>query len=152
MDVTKFLSFGDVVNVVLLEAAFPFVRDPEDNNGNRSRNSMQGRVLFANEVGLHVESHGGRCMPLFEDDSSQIETSDLDITHGTFFPWGSVISVVRVADSAEYETVWQKHRRDAEAYYTAKGAYPESSREFYGWRNSLSQADHDAAYRFPQTD
>ncbi|SDZ49450.1 hypothetical protein [Herbiconiux ginsengi] len=153
MGVAEFLSRGDVVNVILTKKAFPFVRDEEERARlNRSRDGLQGRVIFADQAGLHVHSHGGRCMPLFAEDSSKIEDADLNESHGTFFPWRSVVSVVRVADSEQYETAWQKHERDQQAFYNANGSWAESSHEFYKWRNSISQTAYDAAYNDPARD
>lgn len=152
MDVTSFLSHGDVVNVVLTEEAFPFVRDLDGSGSLRPRNGLQGRVIFVDPVGLHLYSHGGRCMPLFEEDSAKIEDSDLDPNAGTFFPWRSVVSVVKVTDTVQYGTAWQQHERDLEAFYNANGSWAESSGEFYRWRNSLSQAAYDAAYNTPRAD
>ena len=126
-EVTELLSYGDVVNVVLVEAAYPFVRSPEDEYNNRPRNGLQGRVIFADAVGLHINSHGGRCMPLFEEDSAKIDDSDLTDTAGKFFPWQSVLSVVKVTGSAEYETAWEKHERDEEAFHNGHGSFPASS-------------------------
>ncbi|MDQ1082506.1 MULTISPECIES: hypothetical protein [Microbacterium] len=153
MGVAEFLSRGDVVNVVLTEEAYPFVRDEEERARlNLDRNGLQGRVVFADQVGLHVHSHGGRCMPLFEGDSSKVEDADLDESRGTFFPWGSVVSVVRVTDSAQYEESWQKHERDEQAFYNANGSWAESGHEFFSWRNSISQTAYDAAYNGPDRD
>lgn len=146
MGVGEFLSFGDVVNVVLTEEAYPFTRDPEDSHQRRNRNGLQGRVTFADLAGILVYSHGGRCMPLFEEDSSKVELSDLEGDPGRFFPWRSVVSVAKVADSALYEEVWQKHERDLDAYVNAHDELPESSSQFYKWRNSLSQEACVAAY------
>lgn len=153
MSVTELLSRGDVVNVVLTEEAFPFARDEEESARlGTGRNSLQGRVIFADQVGLHMYSHGGRCMPLFADDSSQIEDDDLDESRGTFFPWTSVVSVKRVADSERYAVAWQSHERDQQAFYNANGSWAESSHEFYQWRNSISPTAYDAAYNGPPRD
>lgn len=150
MGVTKWLSPGDVVNVVLTEDAFPFLRDEDQSErSNPPRNSLQGRVIFADQVGLHVHSHGGRCTPLFAEDSSKIEATDLDVNRGTFFPWRSVVSVVKVVDSAQYEADWESHYRDEQAFYNANGSWAETSHEFYKWRNSISQTAYDAAYNGP---
>ncbi|WP_336624977.1 MULTISPECIES: hypothetical protein [unclassified Microbacterium] len=150
MGVAEFLSFGDVVNVVLTEEAFPFVQDPTDSRG--TRNGLQGRVIFADTVGLRVYSDGGRCMPLFADDSYKIEESSLTGNGGAFFPWSSVVSVVKVSDSERYEAEWEQHERDQEAFYNAHGSSPASSSEFYRWRNSISQTAYDAAYNTPRTE
>jgi hypothetical protein len=132
--------------VILTEEAFPFVRDDEERvRSNRPRNGLQGRVVFADQVGLHVHSHGGRCMPIFAEDSSKIEDAELDESRGTFF-LGSVVSVVRVADPQQYEADWQRHERDEQAFHNANGSWAESSHEFYQWRNSISQTTYDAAY------
>lgn len=152
MVIGDFLSYGDIVNVVLIEEAFPFVRDADEDRGNRHRNGLQGRVFFADGSGLLVYSHGGRCMPLFEEDSIKIEDSDFAGNVGTFFPWSSVISVLKVTDSRQYEMRWQEHERDQDAFYRANGSWAASSREFFSWRNSLSPAEHRAAYDAPSVD
>jgi hypothetical protein len=148
MSVPDFFSHGDVINVKLRDEAFPFDRTPEEEA--RHGTLLQGRLVFIDQIGLSVESNGGRCMPFFAEDSSQITDDQLD--RGTFFPWHSVISLVKVTDSQQYEAAWAKHEIDAEAFFNANGTAPESNHEFYQWRNSLSNAAYQAAYNARSSD
>ncbi len=144
MDISGFLSTGDVINLVLVDRAYPFDRGLGEDDQAPSR--LQGRVGFVDDVGLYVHSNGGRCTASFDEDAAEIDGSELTGIGGTFFPWRSVISLTKVMDSDRYNADWRKNDRDAEAYYHANGAYPESNSEFFQWRNSLSQAGYDAAY------
>ncbi|WP_029262157.1 MULTISPECIES: hypothetical protein [unclassified Microbacterium] len=90
-------------------------------------------------------------MPLFAEDNSKIEIHDIEADPGRFYPWRSVVSAVKIANTEKYDADWQKRERDQQAYAAAHDdKFPESSRAFYGWRNSLSQEAYTAAYKAVQ--
>jgi len=152
VNIVKFLSVGDVVNLVLIEGASPFVRDPDEIRRGRPEHGLQGRVGFVDDVGIYVHSNGGRCTAAFDEDTYKIEGSDLTGPGGTFLPWRSVVRLSKVQDAAQYEAEWRQNERNGEAYYSAKGEYPTSNKEFFQWANSLSKTAYDAAYNASQSD
>ena len=96
MNTSTYFSTGDVVNITLTKAAWPF--DPDVYVPSLI---LQGRVIYADALGIAmVDGGGGSIMPRSRN-SDFIEHVDQN-SRGNFYPWHSVDAISLVCRSADY--------------------------------------------------
>lgn len=141
MNTSEYLRTGDAVNLTVTSVAYPYVLS-YDVDGNMVTNlTLQGRVIYADALGVCIYTQGGLIMPSSNRDNDFLpEPSAHDA--GQFFPWRSIDRVQVLARSEAYETAWLVKFAEEEVYAEDhEGEYPDSQRDYVAWARSQ---DHSA--------
>lgn len=133
MNTSEYLRTGDAVNLTVTLAAYPFEVE-YDSTGELATNlTLQGRIVFADALGVCLYTFGGRIMPSFDPDTERL-LMPADGRGGNMFPWHSITGVTLLSRAADYNTAWDDI--DAAMYVYAEAhldALPVSAREYREW-------------------
>jgi len=144
MNTSEYLRTGDAVNITVTPSAYPFEVE-RDSSGRPTTNFiLQGRVIYADALGVCLITNGGKIMPGFDLDRERL-LMPRDGRNGHMFPWHSITGATLLARSAEYESDWNRY--DAAGYVYADAhddLLPESMTQYREWANTQDAADLNA--------
>ncbi|MWV76020.1 hypothetical protein [Rathayibacter rathayi] len=134
MSATSFADPGDVVNISFAVEDYPYAQDDPPAP---PRQSLQGRVIVIDSIGIVFASNGDNIMPSFENGRDEL-TLPAD---GTLFPWAAIKQVSIVRTGAQYELEWREHRAKETVFANANDTFPASNREYREWAGQQDPDD-----------
>lgn len=134
MNTSEYLRTGDAVTLTVTIPAYPYVLSYDVDGNLVSNLSLQGRVLYADALGVCISTTGGLIMPSSNPDHDLMPMPDAEHDRGEFFPWRSIERVNLLARSVAYDAAWLAKFAEEEVYAEDHdGAYPSTQREFVMW-------------------
>lgn len=134
MNTSEYLRTGDAVNLTVTKRAYPYVLSYDVAGDLVTNLTLQGRVIYADALGVCIHTTGGLIVPSSNPDNDLMPTPDPEHDRGAFFPWRSIDRVQLLQRSADYEAAWVVKFAEEEVYAEDHdGAYPESQREYVAW-------------------
>ncbi|TQJ31956.1 hypothetical protein [Microbacterium sp. SLBN-146] len=141
MNTSEYLRIGDAVNLTVTPNAYPYVLTFGDSGEIVTNLTLQGRVIYADALGVCVVTTGGRIMPSSNPDHDLLPAPSADDA-GQFFPWRSIDRVQILKRSEAYDAAWLVKFAEEEVYAADHdGDYPDSQREYTDWARTQGYAD-----------
>ncbi|WP_285061935.1 hypothetical protein [Frigoribacterium sp. ME-P-080] len=134
MSATSFANPTDVVNISFALEDYPY---QQDDPPAPQRQTLQGRVVAIDSIGIVLASNGDNIMPSFDDGRYELTLP----ASGDLFPWAAIKRVAFVATGAEYERKWRVNRAQETVFMDANDTRPPANDSEY--RTWARAQDHE---------